>query len=80
MFLVVAHTAYLAGMCGLGLAAGLGPAYFAGWIGAALCAGRQIALVRARDRKRCFRAFNNNSLLGFLLFAGLALDMLFNAG
>ena len=79
-FLVVAHTVYLAGMFGLGLAAGLGPAYFAGWIGAALCAGWQIALVRGRDRERCFRAFNNNSLLGFLLFAGLALDMLFTAG
>ncbi|MDE0245746.1 MAG: 4-hydroxybenzoate octaprenyltransferase [Gammaproteobacteria bacterium] len=79
-FLVVAHTVYLAGMFGLGLAAGLGPAYFAGWIGAALCAGWQIALVRGRDRARCFRAFNNNSLLGFLLFAGLALDMLFTAG
>lgn len=79
-FIVVAHAAYLVGMFGLGSAAGLGPAYFAGWIGAALCAGRQIALVRGRDRKRCFRAFNNNSLLGFLLFAGLALDMLLTAG
>ena len=79
LFIVVAHTAYLAGMIGLGTAAGLGPAYFAGVAGALLCAGRQVALIRGRDRKRCFQAFNNNSLLGFLLFAGLALDMLFAA-
>lgn len=80
LFIVLAHAAYLAGMFGLGSAVGLGPAYFAGVAGAALCAGRQVWLIRGRERKQCFRAFNNNSLLGFLLFAGLALDMLFTAG
>ncbi len=78
-FVVLGHAVYLAGMFGLGLWAGLGPAYFAGWTGAALCASRQVWLIRGRDRERCFQAFNNNSLLGFLLFAGLALDMLFAA-
>ena len=78
-FVILGHTAYLAGMFGLGLWAGLGPAYFAGWIGAVLCAGRQAWLIRGRDRARCFEAFKNNSLLGFLLYAGLALDMLSNS-
>ena len=78
-FVVLGHAAYLAGMFGLGLRAGLGPAYFAGWTGALACAGRQVWLIRGRDRARCFQAFNNNSLLGFMLFAGLALDMLWNA-
>ena len=78
-FVLLGHAAYLAGMLGLGLWAGLGLPYFAGWTGAALCAARQAWLVRGRDRTRCFQAFNNNSLLGFLLYAGLALDTLLNA-
>ena len=78
-FIVLGHAVYLAGMFGLGWRAGLGPAYFAGWTGALLCAGRQAWLIRGRDRMRCFRAFNNNSLLGFFLYAGLALDMLAGA-
>ncbi len=80
LFVILGHGVYLAGMFGLGVWAGLGPAYFAGWAGAAVCSGRQAWLIRGRDRERCFRAFNNNSLLGLLLFAGLALDMLFTAG
>lgn len=75
-FVIGGHAVYLAGMCGLGIQAGLGPTYFAGWTGAVLCTGWQVWLIRGRDRERCFRAFNNNSLLGFMLFAGLALDML----
>ena len=78
-FVILGHAVYLAGMFGLGWGAGLGAAYFAGWTGAVLCAIRQVWLVRGRDRTRCFQAFNNNSLLGFLLYAGLALDMLFNS-
>ncbi len=75
-FVIVAHTLYLAGMFGLGAWAGLGFIYYAGWAGALLCSGRQVWLIRGRDRARCFQAFKNNSMLGFLLFAGLALDSL----
>lgn len=78
-FIALSHAFYLAGMFGLGWWAGLGPAFFAGWTGAVLCAGRQVWLIRGRDRMRCIQAFNNNSLLGFLLYAGLALDMLFGS-
>lgn len=78
-FIALSHAFYLAGMFGLGSWAGLGPAFFAGWTGAVLCAGRQVWLIRGRDRMRCIQAFNNNSLLGFLLYAGLALDMLFGS-
>ena len=78
-FIALSHAVYLAGMFGLGSWAGLGPAFFAGWTGAVLCAGRQVWLIRGRDRMRCIQAFNNNSLLGFLLYAGLALDMLFGS-
>ena len=79
LFITVAHTAYLAGMFSLGALAGLGAFYFMGVAAAALCAGRQIGLVRNRDRERCFKAFNNNALMGFVLFLGLALDKLPNA-
>lgn len=78
-FIVLGHAVYLAGMFGLGWWAGFGAAYLTGWTGAVLCAARQAWLIRGRERMRCFQAFNNNSLLGFLLFAGLALDMLFTA-
>ena len=78
-FVVLGHAIYLAGMFALGFWSDLGLPYFAGWTGAALCAVRQAWLIRGRDRVRCLHAFNNNSLLGFLLFAGLALDMLANS-
>lgn len=76
LFVTAAHALYLAGMLGLGYWLHAGALYYAGWAGALLCAVRQIWLIRPRERERCFRAFKNNSLLGFLLFAGLALDML----
>jgi len=75
-FVAAGLAAYLAGMLALGLLLGLGALYFAGWAGAAACAGWQVWLIRGRDRMRCFRAFNNNALLGLFLYAGLALDML----
>ncbi len=75
-FVAAGLAAYLAGMLALGLLLGLGALYFAGWAGAAACAGWQVWLIRGRDRMRCFRAFNNNALLGFFLYAGLTLDML----
>ena len=75
-FVIGGHAVYLTGMFGLGVWAGLGLLYFAGWAGAVLCAARQAWLVRGRERARCFEAFKNNSLLGFLLYAGLALEML----
>ncbi len=75
-FVVLGHAVYLAGLFALGMWRDLGIPYFAGWAGAVLCAVWQVWLIRGRDRQRCFRAFNNNALLGFLLFAGLALDRL----
>lgn len=76
LFVTAALTLYLAGMLGLGYGLQAGTLYYAGWAGALLCAVRQVWLIRPRQRARCFQAFKNNSLLGFLLFAGLALDML----
>ena len=75
-FVALGLAVYLAGMFGLGLGVGLGLPFLACWAGAVLCAGRQVWLIRGRDRTRCLQAFNNNSLLGFLLYAGLALNML----
>ena len=75
-FVALGLAVYLAGMFGLGLGVGLGLPFLACWAGAVLCAGRQVWLIRGRDRARCLQAFRNNSLLGFLLYAGLALNML----
>jgi 4-hydroxybenzoate polyprenyltransferase len=33
--------------------------------------GRQLFLIRGREREACFRAFLNNNWVGFSLFLGL---------
>lgn len=53
------------------------------WYNAGLIAGAifflyQLWLIRARDRKGCFRAFLNNNYFGMSVFIGLALEYQFN--
>ncbi|MEZ5459055.1 MAG: 4-hydroxybenzoate octaprenyltransferase [Steroidobacteraceae bacterium] len=64
----------LFGLALVGRAEQLGGAYWAGL----LCAGALFALqlwsTRDRDRDACFRAFLNNHWVGFVIFAGIALD------
>jgi 4-hydroxybenzoate polyprenyltransferase len=45
---------------------------------AAACALYHYALIRDRDRMRCFAAFRHNNWLGAAVFAGVALDYAFN--
>ena len=46
---------------------------------AAALAVHQQVLIKDREPAACFRAFLNNNLFGFAVFAGLALDYLFAA-
>jgi 4-hydroxybenzoate polyprenyltransferase len=47
---------------------------------AAGIAGYHYTLIRERDPARCFQAFRHNNWLGASVFAGIALDFLFNRG
>ena len=57
----------------LGAMVGLGWAYFAGLVAAALIALWHYTLIRGRTREGCFRAFRLNHWVGFVVFAGVAL-------
>jgi len=52
--------------------------FWAGWAGAMACAIYHYALIRTRDRARCFAAFRHNNWLGGILFAGIALHYAFS--
>jgi 4-hydroxybenzoate polyprenyltransferase len=53
---------------------GLRAWFTAGMLLAVGCALYHYALIRDRDRMRCFAAFRHNNWLGAAIFAGIALD------
>jgi 4-hydroxybenzoate polyprenyltransferase len=57
-----------------GALAGRGPLFFGGLALAAGIALYHYALIRERDRARCFKAFLHNNWVGAAIFAGLVLD------
>jgi len=60
----------------VGLSAGRGWPFLSGLAAALGIALYHYALIRERDRARCFKAFLHNNWLGGAIFAGLALDYL----
>lgn len=66
--------AMLAILLAVGREAGMGPWYYAGWLGGAVLFGYQQWLIRHREKPACFRAFLNNHWFGAILFAGIALN------
>lgn len=60
----------------LGAQLELGTFYRAGLAAAAALFGYQQFLIRDRSRDGCFRAFRNNTWVGFALFAGVVLETL----
>jgi 4-hydroxybenzoate polyprenyltransferase len=56
----------------LGFQRGISWPWYAGVAVAAVLFGRQLVSVRHRDQEACFRAFQNNSGVGFAIFLGLA--------
>ncbi|MBT8131705.1 MAG: 4-hydroxybenzoate octaprenyltransferase, partial [Gammaproteobacteria bacterium] len=53
--------------------------YQAGLVAATSSAAYQQYLLRDRDPERCFRAFLNNNTFGALVFAGIALDYVYQS-
>ena len=73
------HAAFLAIMCGIGFWLGLAWPYYAGLLCALALVLYQYTLIRGRDRRSCFRAFNDNNWVGAAVFGGIALAYLIAA-
>ncbi|MDQ6628723.1 MAG: 4-hydroxybenzoate octaprenyltransferase [Pseudomonadota bacterium] len=73
---MASYAVFLAIWAGVGARRGEGVAYFAALLAAAGIAAWHYALIRARTRDGCFRAFRLNHWLGFVVFVGLVLDRL----
>jgi 4-hydroxybenzoate polyprenyltransferase len=71
---MLCYAVYLVGMVAVGAKLGLGPLYYGGLAVASACALYHWTLIRARDRRGCFKAFLHNHWLGFAVYAGIALD------
>ena len=71
---MLCYTATFAILAWLGLAIGLGAIYFAGLAVAMGMAIYHNALINARARMDCFKAFLHNNWLGAAIFVGLYLD------
>jgi 4-hydroxybenzoate polyprenyltransferase len=72
---MAAHAVFLVAMAAIGRGQGLGVMYYCGLAAAAGLVAHQYQLIRDRDRRRCFQAFNANLWVGLAVFAGLALDI-----
>lgn len=64
----------------VGIAIGLGWAYYAGLFAASWFALYQQYLIRDREPAECFKAFLNNNWLGLTVFCGILLNFLPTAG
>ena len=74
--IMLCHALFMVLMLGIGLDHGFGLPYFAALL---LCTGliaRQYPDIRSRDRHRCFKAFLDNNTVGWVIFAGIAIDYL----
>jgi 4-hydroxybenzoate polyprenyltransferase len=74
---MASHTIFLVLMVIIGWWQLNGFFYFAGIVAAAVLVNQQYELIRTRERDACFKAFLQNNRVGFAIFAGLALDLLF---
>jgi len=73
---MLCHAAFLGIMCGIGWWLGLAWPYYAGLLCALALVLYQYTLIRGRDPRNCFRAFNDNNWVGAAAFGGIALAYL----
>ncbi|TVO57637.1 4-hydroxybenzoate octaprenyltransferase [Denitromonas halophila] len=71
---MVCYALFLALMAWVGMALGRGVFYMLGLLVAAAIMVYHFALIRGRERDRCFRAFLHNNWVGLAVFVGLVLD------
>jgi 4-hydroxybenzoate polyprenyltransferase len=69
----------LGGLALVGWMSSLGRWYWVGLLTATALAVHQQLLIRHREPAACFRAFLNNNLFGFVVFAGIVLDYVFRS-
>lgn len=69
------YALHLAIWAWVGKKLGLGGVYLGGIAVAAVIAAWHWTLIRTRSREGCFKAFRLNHWLGFVVFAGVALDL-----
>jgi len=72
---MLSHVLFLGTLVVAGWWLTMGVLYHIGLAMAAALVIYQYALIRTRERERCFRAFLNNSWVGAVIFAGLAADL-----
>jgi 4-hydroxybenzoate polyprenyltransferase len=70
------YTAFIAIWTAIGVRLSLGWPYFVGLMAAAAIAIWHYTSIRGRTRDGCFRAFRLNHWIGFVVFAGVALEAL----
>ncbi|TVT45282.1 MAG: 4-hydroxybenzoate octaprenyltransferase [Denitromonas halophila] len=71
---MVCYALFLALMAWVGMELGRGVFYMLGLLVAAAIMVYHFALIRGRERDRCFRAFLHNNWVGLAVFVGLVLD------
>ncbi|MCZ4304622.1 4-hydroxybenzoate octaprenyltransferase [Zoogloeaceae bacterium G21618-S1] len=71
---MICYALFLALMAWVGMAMGRGVFYVLGLLVAAAIMVYHFALIRGRERDRCFRAFLHNNWVGLVVFVGLVLD------
>jgi len=71
---VICYGAMLAVLAGIGLHRRFGAAYYLGLVAAAGLMAYHYRLIRGREREFCFRAFNHNTWVGAVIFAGILAD------
>ena len=70
------HASFLLILAYIGWWARLGISDVLGVLIAAILAGYQYRLIRARARENCFRAFLSNNLMGAAIFGGIVVDFI----
>lgn len=71
---MTSYLLFIAGMALIGIYLSAGWMFYAGLTLASILAIHHYTLIKDRDRMKCFAAFRGNSLLGFCVFVGVALD------
>jgi len=71
---MASYALFLGGMAGIGYWLRYGIAYHAAIAACAAIAIHHYALIRTRDRERCFTAFRHNNWIGAVIFAGIVAD------
>jgi 4-hydroxybenzoate polyprenyltransferase len=77
---MVFYGATLSVLCGIGVHRGLGVVYYLGLAGAAGFMVYHYRLIRGRGREACFKAFNQNSWVGAIVFIGIFSDFAIRRG